>query len=101
MRWENSLDRSEQLPARSVIELKLEDLLAGRISREEVAGWARPYALGEKAEREDPKDIPAWEALTSLAMSDTKDPDDGGYLYNNTSFRSWLEQLRASPTKPG
>ena len=92
------MDRSEEkLPSRKFVERKLEDLLSGRISREEAAEWARPYALGKIAEHDSPKDVPSWEALTALAMSDVKDPDDGGYLYNNASFRSWLEQLRAAP----
>lgn len=95
------MDRSEEpLPPRSMVERKLEDLLADRITPEEAAKWARPYALGEIAERTDPTDIPSWESLSSLAMCDVKDPDDGGYLYNKVSFRSWLEQLRAAPFKP-
>lgn len=95
------MDRSEEeLPPRSIVERKLEDLLAGRITPEAAAEWARPYALGDVAERADLTDIPSWEALTSLAMSDVKDPDDGGYLYNKVSFRAWLEQLRAAPSRP-
>ena len=101
MKPEITLGRSEEkLPPRSVVERKLEDLLAEKVTREIVSAWARPYALGDVAEHEDVTDIPSWEALTSLAMCDVKDPNDGGYLYNKASFRAWLEQLRAAPSKP-
>ena len=87
------------LPPRNVIERKLEDLLADRMTRETVAAWASPFALGEVAEKSDLTDIPAWDALTSLAMCDGRH-SDGSYMYDKASFRAWLEQLRASPFKP-
>lgn len=94
------MDRSEeQLPPRSIVERKLEELLAGRITRETVAEWARPYALGDVAEHADLTDIPSWDALSSLAMCDGKH-SDGNYMYDKVSFRAWLEQLRAAPSRP-
>lgn len=94
------MERSEEkLPPRSVVERKLEDLLADRVTPEAAAEWARPYALGDVAENADLTDIPSWDALSSLAMCDGKH-SNGSYMYDKVSFRAWLEQLRASPAKP-
>ena len=87
----------DSLPSRAAVVQKLEDLLADRISRETAAAWARPFALGEVGEPADVDDMPAWDALSSIAMCATKDPKHGEYLYNKVSFRSWLEELRVSP----
>lgn len=95
------MDRSERsLPSRAIVDRKLEDLLADRITREQAAAWAQPYALGKVSEQAELTDMPAWEALSSIAMCDTKDPKHGEYLYNKISFRAWLEELRAAPAKP-
>lgn len=100
MRLGNTLDRDkETLPSRVIVERKLEDLLAGRISPEVVAQWARPYALGDYAEYADITDTPSWEALTALAMCDGKH-SNGEYMYDKSSYLLWLERLRASPAKP-
>lgn len=90
----------ERLPPRSIVERKLRDLLADRITREIAAEWARPFALGDVAEHADLTDIPSWDALSSLAICDLKH-SNGGYMYDKASFRAWLEQLLASPVKPG
>lgn len=94
------MDRSEErLPPRRIVERKLEDLLAERITQEAAAEWARPYALGDVAEHAELTDIPSWDALSSLAMCDGKH-SDGSYMYDKASFRAWLEQLRATPSRP-
>jgi len=73
----------QRLPSRAAVEKILEDLLIDQISRENAAAWARPYALGEIADREEVRDLAAWDALSSLALCDLKQPDTGVYMYKS------------------
>lgn len=86
--------RDEGYPPRGGVERKLQDLLTGRITREDASAWALELSADGHPRVTDKA---AWETLAALAMSDGKDPDDDGYLYNNESFAKWLEELRASP----
>lgn len=87
-------EKDEGFPPRGAVERKLQDLLSGRIAREGASAWAAELALEGHPRVTD---MAAWDALSALAMSDGKDADDDGYLYNNGSFLAWLEALRASP----
>jgi len=93
--WLEALRASprEEFPARRLVERKLVELLEEKISRPDAAAWAWPLV-----ENDDRRvtDFAAWEALQSISMCDGKHPD-GRYMYDKASFRSWLEQLRASP----
>lgn len=81
----------------AAVEKILDDLLIDRISRENTAAWARPYAMGEIADQEEVRDLAAWDALSSLALCDLKQPDAGVYKYDKVGVRAWLEQLHAVP----
>lgn len=97
--WLESLRAAppEIFPARLDVERKLLELLEGKMRREEVTAWAS--RLLERAENVRVTDSGAWSALSSLAMCDGKH-SDGSYMYGKASFRAWLEQLRAAPSRP-
>ncbi|HEX4965399.1 MAG TPA: hypothetical protein VF173_31605 [Thermoanaerobaculia bacterium] len=77
-------------PERVEVEKVLEDLIAGRCSRENAADWA---ALWVNAEDPNVNNDTVWEALGVLAMADAK-TTDRPYLYDESDFRQWLEDLR-------
>ncbi|HEV7504862.1 MAG TPA: DNA-binding protein [Thermoanaerobaculia bacterium] len=79
-------------PERAEVEKVLEDLIAGRCSREEAADWAVRWVI---ADDPDVEDDAVWEALGVLAAADLK-TTDRPYLYEEADFRQWLADLRVA-----
>lgn len=80
-------------PTRKEVELKLIDLLDGRVERNEVAGWARRI-VADHSEGGDPATL---EVLKSLAQADAKESEYQDYLFDKETIRGWMESLRAAP----
>lgn len=80
----------EELPFRASIELRLIDLIDGRITGDEAAAWARPFVADDRARAQDPS---AWETLKSLSGAAGMDRDD------SETVRGWLEVMRAAPAE--
>jgi hypothetical protein len=89
MRKESTLVQSEQVPSREDVELRLNDLIAGRIRREPIADWAKQWILPDAPHVDDPA---VWRALTKLAAADMV-TTDRPYLYGEEDFRDWLAEL--------
>jgi hypothetical protein len=77
-------------PEKAEIEKVLEDLIAGRCSRTEAADWAARWVIADDPAVEDEA---VWTALGDLAAADLKTAEHS-YLYEETDFRQWLEDLR-------
>jgi hypothetical protein len=77
------------VPGREHVRQQLLDLLAGRISREEVADWASTWVRKPESSVEDPV---VWEALKQLAGADLREsPLD--YLHSESDFHEWLDRV--------
>ncbi|TCX50642.1 MULTISPECIES: hypothetical protein [unclassified Dehalobacter] len=72
---------------------KLQQVVEGKISREDVSNWAEKasqYFEGESSLSQD--DISIWKALDVLLGIDLKDsPED--YLHNETDIRNWISRF--------
>jgi len=76
---------------------KFLELIDGRISPEDVAGWAgewrRVYEDGyDPSQKDRPFDDVIWYALESLALADSQ-IGKNVYLYNRVDFRNWLTEF--------
>src|SRR4051794_10146544 len=78
-------DRLLQLPSREEVEAKLEALIAGRTSREDIASWAAQWVNLDDPPRGDSQ---VWSTLTILAGADMISTDRP-YLYSEVDFRQW------------
>ena len=90
MRKESTLVQSEQVPSREDVELRLNDLIAGRTTREPIADWAKQWILPDAPNVDDPA---VWRALKKLAAADMV-TTDRPYLYGEEDYRDWLAELR-------
>jgi hypothetical protein len=82
------------IPNKKDIISKINDLIAGKISREEVSTWATEYILFD-----DPQIYPeiddavVWNAIKHLSGADLI-TTDRPYLYGITDFEEWLKPLQ-------
>jgi hypothetical protein len=88
--WANSKQRA--LPDRATVLSYLEDLIAEKRSREEVADWASQFIRGDY-DHIRVRDWPAWEMLSVLAGADIKDSPTE-YLYIKEDFGGWAKRLK-------
>jgi len=72
---------------------RLEDLVAGRQTREEAANWAAEWVNDTDDVKVD--DFAVWEALTAILGADLISTDRP-YLYGPSDFADWAERLRSS-----
>ncbi|MGB0384817.1 MAG: hypothetical protein ACPGWR_08350 [Ardenticatenaceae bacterium] len=79
-------------PSQKEVQAKLLALIFGDCSREEVASWAESWIVQDDPEVGDPI---VWRTLDRLSGADMID-FDRPYLYDETDFRHWLEELRSS-----
>lgn len=81
-------------PSREHIRQQLLDLLAGRVSREEVADWASAWVRDPEPSVDDPV---VWEALKQLSGADLREtPVD--YLHSESDFHEWLDRVEEAGT---
>ena len=78
-------------PTRADVEARLSRLLAGHVSREEVAEWAAKWVRMANPNVQDPR---VWKALTQLCGADMISTDRP-YLYDKQDFDAWLADLRS------
>ncbi|MFD2082768.1 hypothetical protein SAMN05421678_118139 [Actinopolymorpha cephalotaxi] len=83
-----------KLPSRDEVRQALEDLVAGRRSRDEVEDWAMPWVVGEA----DVTDMAVWRTLNKLCQADARDTP-GVYLYHAVDFQFWLEEYERDVTR--
>ena len=84
----------EAIPSRADVEAKLLDLIEGRLSREEVSSWAEYWLYEDFEEGRDLFDDPVLlDALDALSGADAI-TTDRPYLYGESDFRAWLDELR-------
>ena len=77
------------LPDRSEIIAKIEGLIEGSLTRENVAAWADSIILDDDVELSDKI---SWDVLGSLGMADAIGLDRP-YLFGQLDFEAWLKQL--------
>jgi hypothetical protein len=76
-------------PGRADVRERLEALVKGRVSREEVAAWSSPWIW---ARQDDCKDQAVWRALEALQGADAP-TTDRPYLFGEEDFEDWLREL--------
>jgi hypothetical protein len=69
------------------------DLLAGRRSREDVAGWAGQWVNAPNPRVDDPV---VWKALGEFAGADLR-VGTHEYLHSDADFHVWLDDLEGGP----
>jgi hypothetical protein len=78
------------LPTRDEIAKKLRELINGTIDRRQAADWAAQWiTIFDKYERTDKKVTSAISCLAAADLITTDRP----YLYGQSDFESWLEEL--------
>jgi hypothetical protein len=78
-------------PNREEVRQRLRDLLAGRLTREEVADWAATWVRQAEPAVHD---LVVWDALKQLAGADLRSsPID--YLHTDSDFHDWLDRIEA------
>ena len=78
-------------PTREQVRQRLQDLLSGRLSREEAAEWAAAWVREAEPAVDD---LVVWEALKKMTGADLRsNPID--YLHTDSDFHDWLDQLEA------
>ena len=77
-------------PTRVEVAARLQGLIDGRLSREEVATWAKRWVTAD-----DPRirDQAVWSVLQSMSGADLISTDRP-YLYGLEDFQAWLEELK-------
>jgi hypothetical protein len=80
-------------PDRADVRERLEALVKGRVSREEVALWSSPWIW---ARQDDCKDQAVWRALGALQGADAV-TTDRPYLFGKVDFEDWLRELDSTP----
>jgi hypothetical protein len=80
---------SPEVPSREQVRQKLLDLLAERVSREEVATWADTWVVEEHA-RVDDRIV--WKALKQLSGADLR-VNTTDYLHNEADIHDWLDRV--------
>ena len=85
-------------PSRDDVLATLDELLDGKIDREQASDWASRWLVEDHiAGREvHVTDQAAWRVLTSIAGADTYG-GDRPYLYDNEDFAAWVVELMAPP----
>lgn len=90
--------RALSAPSKKEVQAKLLALILGDGSREEVASWAESWII-----QDDPQvdDAMVWRTLDRLSGADMISFDQPSraalpYLYDESDFRDWLEELRSS-----
>jgi hypothetical protein len=78
-------------PTRQKVRAKLEALIAGTATREDVNDWAAPWV------REDPgysevHDSAVWNALSNLFGADLQEAQ-GQFLHGKEDFEAWLQEF--------
>lgn len=82
-------------PSREQIRQQLLDLLAGRLTREEVADWASEWVREPEPVVQDPV---VWEALKQLSGADLREsPLD--YLHSDADFHEWLDRVEEADAR--
>jgi hypothetical protein len=79
-------------PNRSEVEDRLQRLVDGRLSRDEVAAWAKQWVLADDPRISDPT---VWRVLQSMSGADLISTDRP-FLYDTEDFEAWLTELNAS-----
>ena len=82
------------IPSKKDLICKINDLIAGEISREEVSTWAKEYILFDNPQiYPEIDDVVVKDALENLSSADLISTDRP-YLYEITDFKEWLKALR-------
>jgi hypothetical protein len=76
-------------PTRDEVIAKLEKLISGHLSRDEVAGWASQWVSAREPGVDDPA---VWNALKALSAADMISLNRP-YLYNEIDFKVWLKEI--------
>ena len=76
-------------PSREAVAARLEALIRGDTSREELSGWATRWVVMDRPNVEDQR---VWSALLALGGADMPSTDRK-YLYHEADFRNWLDEL--------
>jgi hypothetical protein len=76
-------------PTRTEIRQKLDALIDGTASREDVANWASQWVILPNSNVHDEA---VWRALTRLSGADLK-TTDRPYLHDDEDFASWLSDF--------
>lgn len=82
-------------PGRDDVLQHLLDLLAGRLSREDVADWASAWVREPDPNVEDPI---VWEALKQLSGADLRE-SPVNYLHSESDFHEWLDRVEEAGTQ--
>lgn len=79
-------------PSRVEVRQRLLDLLAGHVSREEVADWASNWVAAADPAVDDEV---VWGALLQLSGADLREsPTD--YLHSEVDFHEWLDRVESA-----
>ncbi len=87
------------LPGRGEIIQRLEALIKGDCSRDEVADWAVEWIINDGSGRDYPiLDEEAWELLKVVAAADFKD-SPSSYYYDEKDFADWIQEIKLQEIK--
>jgi len=81
-------------PTESEVIEKLQQLLSGKISREEASAWASPWVTKFDEFKFDNRELDRTvkSAIENLAGADTP-TSDREYLFERIDFEAWLQEL--------
>jgi hypothetical protein len=83
--------KATEPPTRADVKEKLHNLLARRLSREEVSSWALRWVAMDDPNVDDQL---VWRALTRMGGADARAGSDE-YLYFDADFQAWLDEFEA------
>ena len=78
-------------PSPSSVERMFEELLAGRLSREEADRWAAHWVCAPVPPQMHPV---IWRALTRLFGCDLRHASGADYLHDDEQIAQWLAEFR-------
>lgn len=80
-------------PTKEDVIERLRRLLDGSLTRAEIASWAYGWVVGDASIADEA----IWDTLNALAMVELPGGDDREYLYVETDFHAWLDDIEGAP----
>jgi hypothetical protein len=88
------LGHDDKLPTIADMLVRLQAVLQGRLTREELSSWAETWVMAQAPPDMDPK---VWSWLDTVSGVDMPDPTSPSrkWVYTDDDIRSWIAQLEA------
>ena len=82
------------VPTREGVAERMELLIAGQMSRDEIADWAKEFIFYDNPQiYPEVSDLVVFDMLTTLSGADSPSTDRE-FLYGEEDFVAWLSELR-------